>query len=72
MIRDLIDTKQRLDELVSENCSRALRECKEYLEKEYSGNYSDEELWLESQKIIYKRAVQDTIKTLLYFDIIST
>lgn len=72
MIMDLIDTKQRLDELVSENCSRALRECKEYLEKEYSGNYSDEELWLESQKIIYKRAVQDTIKTLLYFDIIST
>jgi len=72
MIRDQLEKKKWLDELVAENCSRALRECKDYMEKEYSGNYSDEELWLESQKIIYKRAVQDTIKTLLYFDIIST
>jgi len=70
MIRDL-EKKKWLDELVAENCSRALRECKDYMEKEYSGNYSDEALWLESQKIIYRRAVEDTIKVLLYFNIIS-
>lgn len=62
--------KEQFDKLVAQNCSRALIECREYMEKEYSGNYTDEELWLESQKVIYRRAVKDTLKAMLYLDMI--
>lgn len=54
------------DEIVASNCSKALTECREYMEKEYSGEYTDEDLWLESQRIIYKRAVKDTLNFIVY------
>lgn len=59
-----------LDELVAQCCDKALTECKEYIEKEYSGEYSEAELRPIAEKLIYKRAVADTIKMLKYFNLI--
>lgn len=59
-----------IDELVAQNCDKALTECKDYIEKEYSGKYSEEELRPIAEKVIYKRAVADTFKMLHYFNLI--
>jgi hypothetical protein len=47
-----------------------LEECEEYLQKEYEGKLSEGELRIEAERVIYIRAVQDTIETLKYFHII--
>lgn len=59
-----------LDDLIDKCCDMALTECSEYIQKEYSGKYSDDELRPIAEKLIYKRAVKDTINTLRYFGII--
>lgn len=62
--------EKMLDELVALNCDKALTECEEYIRKEYGGNVKEEDLRLMAEKLIYRRAVADTFKTLHYFNLI--
>lgn len=62
--------EKMLNELIDRCCDRALVECEEYIRKEYSGKFTDEELRPLAEKLIYKRAVRDTFNALRYFGII--
>jgi oligoribonuclease NrnB/cAMP/cGMP phosphodiesterase (DHH superfamily) len=61
---------EAIDLFVSESCNEALEECEEYLKAERKGNLSDDELRIMAEKIIYKKAVANTIKTLKYFKLL--
>jgi hypothetical protein len=64
------DITEEIETLVSMRCNSALEECEEYIENEYKGNVSEDELRIMAEKLIYKKAVNDTINTLRYFQII--
>lgn len=59
-----------LDEFVALNCDNALTECEEYIRKEYGGNFDEDELRAMWEKLIYKRAVADTLRSLRYFNVL--
>lgn len=59
-----------LTELVATRCNQALEECEEYLEKEYGGKVSEQELRIMAEEIIYKKAVKDTFQLLKYLNMI--
>jgi hypothetical protein len=64
------DITEEIETLVSMRCNAALEECEKYIENEYKGNVADDELRIMAEKLIYKKAVNDTINTLRYFQII--
>jgi len=59
-----------LDEIITERCDKAIVECNEYLQKEYSGKFSEDDLRLIRERLIYKKAVHDAFSILRYFKII--
>lgn len=64
------DISEEIDLIVSNGCNQALEECHDYLEKEYKGSISEDELNILAQKIVYKKAVVNTIRTLQYFGLL--
>jgi hypothetical protein len=64
------EISKEIDVLVAMRCNEALEECEEYLESECKGKMPEDELRIMGEKLIYNKAVSDTINTLRYFHII--
>ena len=53
------------EELISLRCEKAVEECSEYMDKEYSG-LSQEELQPIAEKLCYKRGFADAVAILMH------
>lgn len=51
-----ITKDEDFEEYVNIKCNNAVMRCREYIEREHSNNYSEEELSIMREKLIYKEA----------------
>lgn len=54
ILRNVVEKDTEFDEYVNNKCINALSDCKEYMEKECSGIYSEEELSVLRENYIFK------------------
>ncbi|MFV0344314.1 MAG: hypothetical protein ACK5JH_15745 [Anaerocolumna sp.] len=56
ILNHLQSKDEDFEEYVNIKCNKAVSQCREYMEKEFSDKYSEEELSLLREKLIYKEA----------------
>lgn len=56
--------EKEFEELISIRCQKALEECKDYLEREFSGSIPQDELQAMAEKLCYKKGFQDALAIL--------
>lgn len=57
--REIMDND--FQELVAKRCEKALIECKEYMDKEYSGDVPADELQYIAEEMCYKKGFSDAV-----------
>jgi hypothetical protein len=56
-----LGTINDFEDFVTTRCERALQECEEYLQREYDGSLSPDELQVKAEELCYKKGLSDAI-----------
>jgi hypothetical protein len=61
-LKDMFSDDEDIQNLINAKCTKALAGCSEYLEKEYSGEYDDDELSVFREKECFNAGVLTGLK----------
>ncbi len=61
-LQDLFTDDEDIRNFINSKCTKALTSCEEYLEKEYSGKYDEEELSIIREKECFNMGVVTGLK----------
>jgi proline dehydrogenase len=56
-IYDIFEDDEDLRDYINTKCMKAMSKCEEYIEKEYSGKYDDDELSVLTEKLCIKAGI---------------